>query len=69
MRAVPTFKATEHTLRQPFIEALMGCIDEKDYRLLNELAYRENGLVRKIPDIVILREGKYREKDDVFHIN
>lgn len=69
MRAVPTFKATEHTLRQPFIEALMGCIDEKDYRLLNELAYRENGLVRKIPDIVILREGKYREKDDVFHID
>jgi len=67
--ALPSFKATELTLRQPFIDALNNYIDKAKYNLLTELEYKENGSALKIPDIVILKEGKYRKKNEVYQID
>jgi type I restriction-modification system DNA methylase subunit len=60
---MPPFRATEHTRRQPFIEALQRKLSSKDFKVFNELTFR-SGLRVKIPDLVILKEGRYRVHED-----
>jgi len=47
----------------------MDCFDKNEYRILNELGYQGQGQVRKVPDVVILREGKYNERNNIFQVD
>lgn len=65
---MPPFRATEHTKRQPFIEELERKLSTDQFRLFNELTFH-SGLRVKIPDIVILREGRYRIRGDEVEVD
>ena len=63
-----TFFITEHTLRQELLRALEEDVSNLHLKVFDELAFRVRGEVRRIPDIVILKEGGYLIEDDLIKV-
>ncbi len=60
-----SFTLTEHSLRQPLLTELQSRLSDAGYTALNELAFSAGGASRRIPDIVILRNGKFHVRGEV----